>query len=110
MSQLTDQTNRVASMMVYNHLNKQEVANNVLMGLKTTPSIKQQLEQMNVLNVFPLVGLTEEQLKSYLDTLPSGLNPLLWDQAKKNNPNPKKLMPVQIVGFKGSVSFLFVKF
>jgi nuclear pore complex protein Nup54 len=56
---------------------------------------------MGVINCFPLVGMTDDEVKVYLDNVPNGLNPLLWDQAKKNNPNPKKLIPVQIMGFQG---------
>lgn len=43
--------------------------------------------------------MSDDEVKSYLDNLPLGVNPVLWDQAKKNNPNTKKLIPVQIVGF-----------
>lgn len=101
-SQATEQTTRVQSMLVFNHLNKQEApASSLLGGLKTNLTIKQQLEQINVVNMYPLVGLTDEEVKKYLDNPPAGLNPILWDQAKKNNPNPKKLIPVQINGFQG---------
>ena len=51
------------------------------------------------MSAYPLLGLTEDQIKKYLETPPLGFNPLLWDTAKKNNPNPKKLLPVQITGF-----------
>ena len=98
----TEQRNRVPSMLVFNHLNKQEAASGgapFLGQLKTTATIKQQLDQLNVLNCYPLVGLTDEQMKKYLDTPPLGFNPLLWEQAKKQNPNTKKLLPVQIIGF-----------
>lgn len=98
-SQLTDQTNRIASSMVYQHLTKQEAPTGLLSGLKTTLSTKQQLDQMGVLRVYPLVGMSDEEVKTYLETVPSGLNPVLWEQARKNNPNSKKLIPVQIVGF-----------
>ena len=98
----TEQRNRVPSMLVFNHLNKQEAASGgapFLGQLKTTATVKQQLDQLNVLNCYPLVGLTDEQMKKYLDTPPLGFNPLLWEQAKKQNPNTKKLLPVQIIGF-----------
>jgi nuclear pore complex protein Nup54 len=29
-----------------------------------------------------------------------GIDPVLWEYAKKNNPNSKKLLPVSIIGFK----------
>ncbi len=97
-NQLAEQTTRIPSLTVFAHLNKQE-APKTLLGLNTQPSVKQQLDQLSVENVYPLVGLSEEQIKSYLDTPPVGVNSLLWDTAKKNNPNPKKLIPVQINGF-----------
>ena len=97
------QAKRVLSTLVFNHLNKQEMGgpSSVMGSLKTTPTIKQQLEQISVLSFYPLIGFSDEQLKSYLDSVPAGLNPLLWEQAKKNNPNSKKLLPIQIVGFHG---------
>ncbi|CAF0960309.1 unnamed protein product [Brachionus calyciflorus] len=42
---------------------------------------------------------TDKTELNYLENPPVGLNPILWEQANKNNPNPKKLMPVQINGF-----------
>jgi hypothetical protein len=33
-----------------------------------------------------------------LYSLKKGINPLLWEQSKKNNPNSKKLLPVSITG------------
>jgi nuclear pore complex protein Nup54 len=101
-SQLNEQTTRVLSQEVVNFLNKQEVASGLLTGLKTTQTVKQQLDQMSVVNVLPMVGFSDEELKNYLDKPPAGLNPLLWEQAKKNNQNPKKLMPVQIIGLQVS--------
>lgn len=86
--------------MVFQHLNKQEVPpTGLLSGLKTTPTIKQQLEQIGVTSCYPLVGMSDDEVKSYLENVPNGLNPVLWEQARKSNPNPKKLIPVQISGF-----------
>lgn len=99
-AQQPDQVQRIPSLTVFTHLNKQEApAGGLLSSMRTTPTIKQQLEQLSVENVFPLVGLSEEQIKGYLEATPAGVHPILWDQAKKNNPNPKKLIPVQINGF-----------
>ena len=98
-SQMNEQFNRVPSLKVFEHLNKQDAPS--LGGLRTTQTIKQQLEQLGVVNMYPIVGLTEEEIKKYLENAPVGLNPALWEQANKNNPNPKKLIPVQINGFQG---------
>ena len=35
----------------------------------------------------------KEQLESYLKNPPVGIDPLLWDQAKKDNPDPDQLIP-----------------
>ncbi len=98
-NQLAEPTTRIPSLTVFAHLNKQEAPKGLLSGLSTQPSVKQQLDQLSIENVYPLVGLSEEQIKNYLDTPPTAVNSLLWDTAKKNNPNPKKLIPVQINGF-----------
>ncbi len=100
---------RVPALQVFQHLNKQEGPASTSGGgafslatassLNTKQTIKQQLEQISVSNFYPLIGLTEEQIKKYLDKPPAGFDHALWDQGKKKNPNPKKLLPVQIVGF-----------
>jgi nuclear pore complex protein Nup54 len=84
---------------VFGHLSKQEPPKGLLSNLSTQPGVKQQLDQLSVENVYPLLGFSDEQIKSYLETPPTGVNSLLWDTAKKNNPNTKKLIPVQINGF-----------
>lgn len=93
------QTRRIGSMDVFNHMNKPEPAP-MLGSLKTGTSVKQQLESLGVISVYPLVTFSEEQEKAYLEAPPPGLNPILWEQAKKNNPNSKKLLPIPINGFK----------
>lgn len=94
---------KVPAMQIFQHLNKQEAPGGTTGGfmssLATKPTIKQQLDQLGVTSVYPLVGLTDDQIKSYLDKPPAGFDHSLWDQGKKKNPNPKKLLPVQIVGF-----------
>jgi nuclear pore complex protein Nup54 len=99
-------TKRITSLQIFEHLNKEEAASNNSFGgtsllgtLRTQPTVKQQLEQIKCINFYPLVTLSEDQIKKYLETVPSGLNPILWEQAKKNNPNSSKLLPVQIIGF-----------
>lgn len=100
---MTEEKQRVASTLVSAHLNKQEQAPSTgsfnLSSLKTTTSTKQHLDSIGVQSCCPLVGLTEEQIKKYLDTPPLGFNPVLWDTAKKNNPDSKKYLPVPIIGF-----------
>ena len=68
-SPLADQYNRVPSQTVYAHLNKQEGPQ---LSLATKPTIKQQLEQINVVNFYPLISMSEEETKTYLNTIPTG--------------------------------------
>ncbi|XP_013380711.1 nucleoporin p54 [Lingula anatina] len=63
-------------------------------------NIKTQLGQMEVVNILPKTGFTAEQLKFYLDNPPAGIDPLLWQQAKLDNPDPESLIPVPMKGFK----------
>ncbi|CAF1162204.1 unnamed protein product, partial [Brachionus calyciflorus] len=52
-SQMNEQFNRVPSLQVFNHLNKQENQTGAFMGgLTTKQTIKQQLEQLGVTNMF----------------------------------------------------------
>ncbi|CAE1242890.1 NUP54 [Acanthosepion pharaonis] len=44
-------------------------------------------------------SLNTEQMKSYLENPPAGIDPLLWQQAKKDNPDPESFVPIPIVGF-----------
>ena len=69
---MTDQTNRVPTMLDFNHLNKQEAAPGLLTGLNPKKTIKQQLESINVVNFYPLVGLSDDEIKNYLDLPPIG--------------------------------------
>ena len=46
------------------------------------------------------VAFTSSQLSLYLDKPPVGISPVLWEQAKQENPDPMKLIPVPLVGFK----------
>ena len=77
---------RVPAMQVFQHLNKQEgpatttsssgfnlgggLGSSAANSLSTKQTIKQQLEQIGVSSFYPLVGLSEEQIKSYLDKPP----------------------------------------
>ena len=46
------------------------------------------------------VAFTEGQIKDYLENPPLGIDPRLWKQAQLDNPDPKKLIPVPMIGFK----------
>lgn len=63
------------------------------------PNHQQSLTNLFVESIIPLVSLTETQLKEYLDTPQRGIDPALWEQGKRENPDPKKFIPVVIIGF-----------
>ncbi|ELT87031.1 hypothetical protein CAPTEDRAFT_154507 [Capitella teleta] len=67
--------------------------------LNQSQSQQQLSSQLCVTNVLPWVGLSKEQLKVYLDAVPTGIDPLIWQQAKLDNPDPEKLIPVPMTGF-----------
>lgn len=85
------------------------------------PMTKTQLTNLGVEEVIPMIAPDEDQLKEYLDKPPKGKNviekkmhrsflkekfilfigidPRMWKQAIHDNPDPKKFIPVPIVGF-----------
>ncbi|CAL1539358.1 unnamed protein product [Lymnaea stagnalis] len=74
---------------------------NELFNFLNQPTQKNQIaSQLNVESMLPKVGWTDEQLKEYLDKPPAGIDPLLWQQAKLDNPDPDKYIPVPMIGFK----------
>lgn len=82
----TGATKRLLSTEVFNFLNQ--------------PNVKTQLgNELTVCEILPKTGLTGEQLKNYLENPPSGIDPLIWEQAKLDNPDPEKLIPVPMIGF-----------
>lgn len=62
-------------------------------------TVKSQLISLEVLSVSPKTAPTKEQLQAYLDNPPAGIDPLLWQQAKLDNPDPNRLIPVPMIGF-----------
>ncbi|KAM3600339.1 uncharacterized protein V6R79_021718 [Siganus canaliculatus] len=62
--------------------------------------IKTQLTQIGVTMSLTRTELSPAQLKQLLQTAPAGVDPIIWEQAKVDNPDPEKLIPVPMVGFK----------
>ncbi|XP_025084841.1 nucleoporin p54-like isoform X2 [Pomacea canaliculata] len=56
--------------------------------------------QLAAERILPKMGWTPEQIKEYLNNPPAGIDPLLWRQAKLDNPDPDRLVPVPMVGFR----------
>uniref|UniRef100_A0A182XM25 Nucleoporin Nup54 alpha-helical domain-containing protein n=1 Tax=Anopheles quadriannulatus TaxID=34691 RepID=A0A182XM25_ANOQN len=68
-------------------------------GYLNQPMPKQQLTQLGIESVVALVLPEEDQLKEYLDNPPKGIDPRMWEQAKMDNPDPKRFIPVPMIGF-----------
>lgn len=85
-SQISNETKRILASEVSNFLNQ--------------PMIRPQLaNSLGVEDVVPLISPDEDQLKEYLEKPPKGIDPRMWNQAKQDNPDPKKFIPVPIIGF-----------
>ncbi|KAJ8402136.1 hypothetical protein AAFF_G00373710 [Aldrovandia affinis] len=83
-------------------------------------NVKAQLQQLGVVMSVTLTELSPTQLKQLLQnppgrsvcgqsrtwlssppvSLPCCVDPIIWEQAKVDNPDPEKLIPVPMVGFK----------
>ncbi|XP_063745953.1 nucleoporin p54 isoform X3 [Eleginops maclovinus] len=63
-------------------------------------NIKAQLTQIGVAMSGTRTELSPAQLKQLLQNAPAGVDPIIWEQAKVDNPEPEKLIPVPMVGFK----------
>lgn len=62
-------------------------------------NVKQQLANLGIYEVLALVLPDEDQLKEYLENPPKGIDPRMWRQAKLDNPDPTKFIPVPMIGF-----------
>uniref|UniRef100_A0A3P8UFS8 54 kDa nucleoporin n=1 Tax=Cynoglossus semilaevis TaxID=244447 RepID=A0A3P8UFS8_CYNSE len=63
-------------------------------------NIKVQLSQIGVARSVPRTELSPAQLKQLQQNAPTGVDPIIWEQAKVDNPDPEKLIPVPMVGFR----------
>uniref|UniRef100_A0A8B9G535 Nucleoporin 54 n=1 Tax=Amazona collaria TaxID=241587 RepID=A0A8B9G535_9PSIT len=64
------------------------------------PNIKSSLQQLGVSFCMARTELSPAQVKQLLQNPPAGVDPIIWEQAKVDNPDPDKLIPVPLVGFK----------
>ncbi|XP_069043495.1 nucleoporin p54 isoform X1 [Lepisosteus oculatus] len=71
-----------------------------LFGYLEQPHVKGQLQQLSVVLTVARTELSPAQLKQLLQNPPAGVDPIIWEQAKVDNPDPEKLIPVPMVGFK----------
>lgn len=76
-------------------------ASDVLKHL-SQPQQYQQLNQAlsnNLIQLIPLQEVSEKEIDEYLNRVPDGIDAKLWEEAKQNNPDPKKFIPIPLVGF-----------
>lgn len=66
------------------------------------PQQYQQLNQAlsdNLVQLISLQEVNEKDVEEYLNRVPDGIDPKVWEQAKQNNPDPKKFIPIPLIGF-----------
>ncbi|ELW72540.1 Nuclear pore complex protein Nup54 [Tupaia chinensis] len=63
-------------------------------------NIKTQLQQLGITLSMTTTELSPAQIKQLLQNPPAGVDPVIWEQAKVDNPDAEKLIPVPMVGFK----------
>lgn len=66
------------------------------------PQQFQQLNQAlsnNLVQLIPLQEVSEKEAEEYLNRVPEGIDPKVWELAKQNNPDPKKFIPIPLIGF-----------
>ncbi|XP_066430497.1 nucleoporin p54 [Eleutherodactylus coqui] len=64
------------------------------------PNVKSNLQQLGVTLTIARTELSPAQIKQLLQNPPAGVEAVIWDQAKIDNPDPDRLIPVAMVGFK----------
>ncbi|XP_065059226.1 nuclear pore complex protein Nup54-like isoform X2 [Rhopilema esculentum] len=69
-------------------------------------NLKSYLANLGAESMLPKTSLSESQLESFLENPPLGIDPIIWEQAKKDNPLPKRLIPVPLIGFSELVNRL----
>nr|XP_002127610.1 nucleoporin p54-like isoform X2 [Ciona intestinalis] len=63
-------------------------------------NIQQQLKQQLLVEAcVPRMAMSEDKVRALLVNPPSGIDPVIWEQAKLDNPNTKNLIPVPMIGF-----------
>lgn len=84
-SQISNETKRISAMETSNFLNQ--------------PMTKTQISNLGIEELIALISPDEDQLKEYLEKPPKGIDSRMWNQAKLDNPDSKKFIPVPIIGF-----------
>lgn len=67
-----------------------------------SPCVKVQLNnvfQQNFSHIVPLSVTSKREIEEYLANPPMGIDALTWNQAKNNNPDASRFIPVPLLGF-----------
>ncbi|KAH7645742.1 nuclear pore complex protein Nup54 [Dermatophagoides farinae] len=66
------------------------------------PQWKQQLNQIFINNFVEIIftSLSKQEIEAYLSSPPKGIDERIWEQAKLENPDPQRFIPVPLIGFK----------
>uniref|UniRef100_A0A8C5ECL6 54 kDa nucleoporin n=2 Tax=Gouania willdenowi TaxID=441366 RepID=A0A8C5ECL6_GOUWI len=76
------------------------ISASTLLSYLEQANVKMQLNQLGVSMSITRTEMSPAQLKQLLQNAPAGVDPIIWEQAKVDNPDPEKLIPVPMVGFK----------
>lgn len=95
--------NRVLlTLTVVDTTTNKKISANQLFQFFNQLNIKNQLNNtfMNAfLNIISLAPPTKQEIEEFLNNPPLGIDPLLWQQAKHENPDSKRFIPVPLIGF-----------
>lgn len=76
-----------------------KISSTELNNFLSQPMTKTTLTNMGVEQTLSLILPDEDKLKEYLDTPPKGIDPRMWREAIKDNPDAVKFIPVPMIGF-----------
>ncbi|XP_072261605.1 nucleoporin p54 isoform X2 [Pyxicephalus adspersus] len=76
------------------------VPSSSLQGYFEQSNVKANLQQLGVTLTMARIELSPAQIKQLLQNPPTGVDRNIWEQAKIDNPDPERLIPVAMIGFK----------
>ena len=79
--------------------NKNRISSRQVVAFLSTNDMTNKLRNMGVQELHPCLRPSQSSIKAYLEKTPQGFDSNVWSQAVKNNPNPKELVPVPVLGF-----------
>lgn len=81
--------------------NRKYPAADILRHLSQANQYRQlhQVFSNNLIQLIPLQAISKRDVDEYLSRVPAGIDPKAWEQAKLANPDPKKFIPIPLIGF-----------